>query len=336
MRVLTSDAVEEIICRGSIKDSDVSRLSRSLSEDGTIEQHEAEQLLAINKACPVQGPAWRDFFVDAITDYLVRQLEPAGYVTAEKAHWLISQISQDGRVTTKTELDLLVRVLDKARWVPASLVTFSLAQVRAAVVHGDGPLRLGQVPIEGVIAEREVELIRTMLCSLGSDSSLAITRAEAEMLLDINAALQGSPARPAWTDLFVKAVANVLMSSAGYAVPPRKIALGADRSAGPRREPWPVAALATMVALSLNSVREAYHRQSLEERALSRLERQRIEIVTNEEMTEIDGRWLADRLSGDIRLSATEEALLAYARREKLIADPLAPAAPSERDGKAA
>jgi hypothetical protein len=90
-----------------------------------------------------------------------------------------------------------------------------------------------------------------------------------------------------------------------------------------------------MVALSLNSVREAYHRQSLEERALSRLERQRIEIVTNEEMTEIDGHWLADRLSGDIRLSATEEALLAYARREQLIADPLAPA-PSERDGKAA
>jgi hypothetical protein len=335
MRVLTPDAVEEIICRGSIKDGDVGRLSRSLREDGTIEQHEAEQLLAINKSCPVQGPAWREFFVEAVTDYLVRQLEPTGYVTAEKAHWLVSQISQDGRVTTKTELDLLVRVLDKARWVPASLVTFALSQVRAAVVHGDGPLRLGQVPMRGVIADREVELIRAILCSLGSDTSLAITRAEAEMLLDINAALAASPARPAWTDLFVKAVANVLMSSAGYAVPLRKIALGADRGSGPRREPWPIAALPTMVALSLNSVRDVYHRQSLEERALSRLERQRIEIVTNEEMTEIDGLWLADRLSGDVCLSATEEALLAYARREKLIADPLA-SAPLDRDGKAA
>jgi hypothetical protein len=219
--------------------------------------------------------------------------------------------------------------------VPASLVTFALAQVRAAVVNGDGPLRLGQVPMRGVIAEREVELVRAILCALGSDSSLAITRAEAEMLLDINAALAASPARPAWTDLFVKAVANVLMSSAGYAAPPRKIALGAEKSSGPRREPWPIAALTTMVALSLNSVRDAYHRQSLEERALSRLERQRIEIVTNEEMTDIDGRWLTDRLSGDISLSATEEALLAYARREKLIADPMAPA-PLERDGKAA
>ncbi len=333
MRVLTSDAVEEIICRGSIKDGDVNRLSQSLRDDGTIEQHEAEQLLAINTACPVQGPAWRDFFVDAITDYLVRQLEPTGYVTAEKAHWLVSQISQDGRVTTKTELDLLVRVLEKARWVPASLVTFALAQVRAAVVHGDGPLRLGQVPIRGAIAEREVELIRAILCSLGSDSALPITRAEAEMLLDINAALQGSPARPAWTDLFVKATANVLMSSAGYAAPPRRTALGADR--GPRREPWPVAALTTMVALSLNSVRDAYHRQSFEERALSRLERQRIEIVTNEQMTEVDGRWLAHRLTGDIRLSATEEALLAYARREKLIPDPAA-LPELARDGRAA
>lgn len=335
MRVLTSDAVEEIICRGSIKDSDVGRLSRSLSEDGTIAQHEAEQLLAINKSCPVQGPTWRDFFVDAITDYVVRQLEPAGYVTAEKAHWLVSQISQDGRVSTKTELDLLVQVLAKARWVPASLVTFALAQVRGAVVNGDGPLRLGQIPMRGVIAEREVELIRMILCSLGGDSGLAITRSEAETLLDINAALINSPARPAWTDLFVKAMANVLMAGSGYAVPSRKIALGADRSAGPRREPWPAAALATMVSLSLNSVRNAYHLQSAEERALTCLERQRIEIVTNEEITDLDGSWLADRLSGEAPLSATEAALVAYARRERLIADPEAPDAVAQ-DGRAA
>jgi hypothetical protein len=52
-------------------------------------------------------------------------------------------------------------------------------------------------------------------------------------------------------------------------------------------------------------------------------------------MTDVDGRWLTDRLSGDIHLTATEEALLAYARREKLIADPLSPA-PLERDGRAA
>jgi hypothetical protein len=335
MRVLTSDVVEEIICRGSIRDGDVSRLSRSLSEDGTIEPHEAEQLAAINKCCPVQGPAWREFFVDALTEYLVRQVEPTGYVTSDKACWLISQIAVDGRVATKTELDLLVRILTTARWVPASLVTFALSQVRAAVVHGDGPLRLGQTPMQGVIVESEVALVRTMLCALGGDSALSVTRAEAEVLFDINDALAASSAGPAWTDLFVKVVANALMASAGYAMPPRRIALGADRQTGPRREPWPIAAPNTMVALSLNSVRDAYHRQSLEERALSRLERQRIEIVTNEVMTESDGRWLAGRLFGGNALSATEQALMDYVRREKLIADPfIAPS--TEHDGKAA
>ena len=38
----------------------------------------------------------------------------------------IERISRDGRVETKTELELLVNVLDKARWAPQSLVRFAL------------------------------------------------------------------------------------------------------------------------------------------------------------------------------------------------------------------
>jgi hypothetical protein len=173
-----------------------------------------------------------------------------------------------------------------------------------------------------------------MLCAVGGESGLAISRAEAEMLVEIDTALEPAPARPAWTDLFAKVVANVLMSSAGYASPQRRVALGADRTSQ-RREPWPVATLSTLVALSVNSVKDAYRRQSLEERALSRLERQRIEIVTDEEMTETDGQWLAGRLLNPGHHSATEEAVLAYMRRENLFADPSSTAG-SGRDGKAA
>ena len=94
------------------------------------------------------GPtaSWRP-----ITDYLVEQAPPQGYLTAENAQWLIERIGQDGRVDSKTELELLVNVLDKARWAPQSLVRFALEQVKDAVVSGTGPLRSGKKLEPGIV-----------------------------------------------------------------------------------------------------------------------------------------------------------------------------------------
>ena len=47
-----------------------------------------------------------------------------------------------------------------------------------------------------------------------------------------------------------------------------------------------------------------------EERALARLERQRLEIVTKEEITSDEGQWLAERIGQDGRLTPNETALL--------------------------
>jgi hypothetical protein len=291
-------------------------------------------MLAINASCPVQTPAWGEFLVEAITEHIVNQSEPEGYLNAEKAKWLIDRISQDGRVERKTELDLLVAVLAKARWVPASLVGFALAQVREAVICGNGPLRAGEAPVRGAITDREVELVRGMLCALGGDGRIAVTRTEAEILFDINDEIASECAPLAWTELFVKAIANVVMAASGYAVPTRQAALRAHgRVAG--RYDVTLAGLNAWVASSLDSVRDAYGEQSAEERSLSRLERQRIEIVTNEEMAGGDARWLAVRLLGDNALSPAEDALVAYLRRKRLIGDPLLSFVRA-RDGKAA
>ena len=309
--------IEEIISRGSIKDSDVLAFRKIFYEDGITTAEEAEILFKLNNACKVSGPSWAEFFVEAITDFIVFQAQPQGYVTGDNAHWLIDRVSSDGNIDSKTELELVVNVLDKARWAPVSLVKFGLEQVRHAVISGTGPLRNGKHLASGEITEGEVDLLRRMLYAFGGDGHVAVTRDEADILFDIDEAVENADPNPAWTDLFVKAIANVIMATSGYAVPSREEALRQEASLEhPGQKTSVLAFLLSMVRTNLASVQDAYHDQSAEERALARLEHQRIEIITNEAITVAEASWLAGRLGRDGRLSPSETALVGYLKQE--------------------
>ncbi len=323
MSSLNSSGLEDIVARGAITDFDVARLRRAFYKDGIISPDEAEKLFEANEACGVKDSSWTDFFIEALTDYLVNQARPEGYVTAENADWLIDRIAKDGHIETKTELELLVNVLDRARWSPVRLVRHSLDQIKRAVVEDTGPLRTGSGLQKGVIGEAEVELLRRVLYAFGGDGNIAVTRDEAEILFDINDATVSAEPNPAWTDLFTKAIANVLMASSGYAVPTREKALHAETWIDSRGEFASGALFSKMISGSLTSVLSSYREQSPEERALARLERQRAEIVTNEVITEEEAEWLADRIGRDGILSANEKALIDFLHKESPKIHPL-------------
>jgi hypothetical protein len=309
--------VDEILARGSIKDTDIARFRRVLYEDGVISPDEAELLFRLNDGCALKDAAWAELFIEGITDYVVFQERPQGYVTASNAHWLIDRISKNGRVDSKIELELIVNVLDKARWAPVSLAKFALDQVKFAVTTGTGPLRAGKMLSPGCITEGEVDLLRRILYAFGGDGHVAVTRDEADILFDIDEAVEHAAPNPAWTDLFVKAVSNVIMSASGYAVPTREEALRQEASLDhPEQKTSVLAFLLSMVRSNLESVKDAYHNQTPEERALAHLEHQRIEIITNEAITEVEAAWLANRIGRDGRLSPSEQALVAYLRHE--------------------
>jgi len=186
-----------------------------------------------------------------------------------------------------------------------------------AVTTGKGPLRENCPYQAGAVRESEVELVRRILYAFGGDGAVAITRDEIETLFDINEAIVDPEANAAWTDLFVKAVTNVVMASSGHAVPTREEAL--------RRDPWlmeakgelsPLALLSAMVSSSLDAVRAGYREQTSEERALNRLERQRIEIITTEAIAQAEAGWLCERIGRNGRLTPSETALVAYLRKD--------------------
>jgi hypothetical protein len=189
MGILNGVAVDEISARGSIRDSDVAAMRRAFNEDGTISTSEAEALLSLNSACRVTDATWAPFFIEALTDYVVHQSEPDGYIVVDKADWLVARISRDGHIATNTELELLLNVLDKARWSPPSLAPFALGQVRDAVISGVGVTRAGQMLQPGTIGQSEIDLIRRILYAFAGDGGIAVTRAEAEILIAINKAL---------------------------------------------------------------------------------------------------------------------------------------------------
>jgi hypothetical protein len=323
MSILRSVSVDDIISRGSIREQDVMRMRQSFYDDGLITPEEADQLIRLNAACPVQDAAWSPFVVQAICDFIVNQTEPEGYVTAANADWLIAMIAPEGRVRSKTELDLLLQVLDTARWSPERLVRFALDEVKRAIIEGDGPLRMNGTRQTGTITDAEVDLIRRILYAFGGDGNIAITRAEAEVLIAIEESLAtGGTPNPAWTDLFVKAMANVILATSGYAPPSREEALRSDAWLKRRGDLAPSHMVGAMVTGSLSSVWDTYTEQSSEERALARLERQRVEIITNEEITEGEASWLVERLTRDDRLTSTELALIDYLRREATMLHP--------------
>lgn len=315
MSVLSAVSISEIKARGSIKDADVLKLRRSYYDDGHISAEEAEIIFALNDACPVQDPAWADCFVETITDYIVEQAKPEGYLTTENAAWLIQRISKDGRIESKTEMELLVSVLDRARWSPQSLVSFALEQVKDAVSNGEGPLRSGKLLEPGVVTQADVDLLRRIIYSYGGDGNVAVTRPEAEILFDIDEATADADNHPAWGDLFVKAIANCVMAASGYAPPPREEALARDAWLD-RRGDLSLVGVAAGMAGGLTNLFDDYSEQSSEERALARLALQKVEIVTNEAVTLAEATWLAQRIGRDGRLTPNERALLMFIKAE--------------------
>lgn len=70
--------IAEIAQRGRISAETAIELRRKMFHDGHIGEDEAEQLFYLDASCEKVCPEWGVFFVEALTDYLVEQVEPRG------------------------------------------------------------------------------------------------------------------------------------------------------------------------------------------------------------------------------------------------------------------
>ena len=321
MAVTSSLLFDDVCRRGSIRHADVKQLRRLYYANGEICRREAECLFEINDACKIQDPSWPEFFQEAIVDYVVHQNDPQGYVDIAKSDWLVVQTAPNGEINTHSGLQLLIRVMELARWSPESLSQFVLNAIKDSILTGSPIARGGRGGIPGVVAREDVELLRRVLYAFGGAGNIAVTRGEAEILFRINDATAEAENDPDWTELFVKATLNVLLEASGYVVPTREDAL--------RRENWlesrgdlswkkVVAGMMTpRIASQIGTMIQNYRKPTSDEWQMSRLEQERHAIITQEVITRADADWLARQVERDGRLTLNECVLLMHLKRAR-------------------
>ncbi len=298
-----------------VSDEDVLAMRRTFYEDGAISQFEAEKLIEREMTAVGESDAWAEFFIEALTDFVVSQMTPKGYVTEAQAQWLIDAISRDGQINSWTELELLVNVVEEAIDIPECLSEFTLIQIGEAVLDGNGKL-LGNGQLKpGIIGAAEVKLLSRVIHAAGGANNIAVSRAEAEVLFDLNDATTETDNCPAWSDLFVKAVANHLMAAQGYKALSRADAI--------RLNDWANAPtdgvsgiFGKMFQTSMTEARAAYRERNEADWEAERLARQIREIEGAEILEADEGKWVAARIGRDGVLHENEKALLRFIRDE--------------------
>ncbi|GGD60489.1 hypothetical protein [Croceicoccus mobilis] len=200
---------------GAISDDEIMQLRREGWCDGQIGEAEAAAIFSINHALGTRSASWTDFFTEALSAYLLHQQQPAGYMSEEQADWLIAQVSIDGRVDSMAEIELLVRMIERAKNVPDSLKTFVLEQLEREVLSGTGPTRSGGELSDTHVTDAEVAIMRRVVFGQASDRPAAVSRREAELLFRIKDATLTAPNARGWKRLFVQGVGNYLQAYSG-------------------------------------------------------------------------------------------------------------------------
>ncbi|WP_427966214.1 hypothetical protein [Altererythrobacter sp.] len=195
---------------GQITPSELQSLRQLGWGDGKIYREEAEAIFAINRSIQHPTAEWVDFFVEAIGEFVLNGSEPRNMCSEDEAKWLIQSLDQDGKLESMGELELLVRVVERAQNVPDLLKNYALRQVEQAVLTGTGPTRHGGDLSATHISAAECRILRRLIFASGGYGPAAVSRYDAEMLFRLKDETLQEENAPQWDDLFVDGVANFL------------------------------------------------------------------------------------------------------------------------------
>ena len=300
----------ESMSDGRISAEEIVELRRMGWADGAIGPDEAESLFTANDACHEPTPEWCDFFVEALSTFIVQTVPPAGYIDDEMGDELIARIDCDGKLGSMAELELLIRVLEIAQNAPDRLKAYALKQIEEAVLTGEGPTRHGELSAKG-INETECTLLRRLIFAPAGDRPAAVSQREAEMLFRLKDAVLYDVNAPEWERLFVQGVANYLFGFAGSE--PLSTERAAELEKFMNQEGAGVGGFLVRMCTSKPDVDGAFgslldigpHASDIDGQAEDAAE-----------LTARESSWLTDMLEADEELDPMEKALLAWVADE--------------------
>jgi hypothetical protein len=99
------------------------QLRKELYADGVIDREEADLLFELNDATSgaANDPSWNALFVEAISDFLLKDEISPGEVDDNEAEWLLARIVKDG-VFDENEKALIAALKANAKSLPEKLL----------------------------------------------------------------------------------------------------------------------------------------------------------------------------------------------------------------------
>lgn len=126
--------------------------------------------------------------------------------------------------TLPSDFHALVALIERSTILVPDMAVAALAQVRDGVITGEGPSTSGRVHFSRSLDGVDAALCSRILIGAGGRDRAAVTRSEAEMLLQIDAAAAERTDDGRFDDLVGKAIAHHVLGGRGQ-VPTRAIAL---------------------------------------------------------------------------------------------------------------
>jgi len=300
-----ADIARQAAADRAISAEDVLALRRAGWADGAMQPDELEALFALNGSLAEPTPEWSDFFVEAVGEFVVNGAAPKGYISEGNAAWLIARIDNDGALQGMTELELLVRVLERGINAPDRLKAYVLEQVEQAVLTGSGPTRRGGELSPGHVNAAEAAILRRVLFAPAGEGPATVSCAEAELLFRLKDATLGAANALEWKPMFVQGVASYLEGVAS-----RTAQLSRERAA--ELEAF-VADDSTRVAGFLGRMAKGAPKAFGVAFGARQPERDRLaELRAGEEVTPEEQEWLDAHVQADGEVDGYEQALIAF------------------------
>jgi hypothetical protein len=123
------------------------------------------------------------------------------------------------------DVHALIAAMERSPVATPELAVVALGCVMHGLITGEGPTTTGRVHFSRTIDGDDAALCERILLAAGGEDGVPVSRAEAELLFDIDAAGAERTDHGRFDDLFVKAIAHYVLGSAGFAVPARAVAL---------------------------------------------------------------------------------------------------------------
>jgi hypothetical protein len=160
---------------------DIGILREHVFVQGLTSSQDAVILLAINSSCSEKCLEWHHYFIDTMTDFIVRTCYPQGAMDEWNADWLIAMISTRGVVNSRIELDLLFHIIDLSTHIPDSLSIFALEQIRVAMTEEVG-IWAGLRGRQHGLQKADILLITRVMSAIARSRGSHLTARERRML----------------------------------------------------------------------------------------------------------------------------------------------------------